>query len=277
MCESDEYSDTESDSGKFQPFMLAYEPNLPEILNGVLNLTKSEVRTYLALLRHQTADVSTLADELDRSKSTVREQLAALRDTELVTRDIRVPESGQYHTYRAVPEAEAKSLLHQVVDSWMGLVVHRIDSLTESSTDDSLMNRSATTPDSESGGPQQALDDNLPSRRNIATSIFGFTYPELKLYLVLLDNPRSTAQELAEVQDLSRTTVVGRLNTLQDRGFVRPAPRTTETGNSIAYEYIPRPLDEVKGAMIEQLDEEWNEYAHSCIEDFDLSSVDYRD
>jgi predicted transcriptional regulator len=277
MRESDEYIDTGPDSSHFQEFKLSYEPDFREILKAVLNVSKAEARTYFALLQQGNADVRSLADEIECSESTVREQLAALRETELVTRDIRVPESGQYHTYQAVPEAEAKSLLHQVVDSWMGLVAHRIDILTESPTDDSLMKRSAAAPDSESGGPQQVLDDNLPSRRSIATCIFGFTYPELKLYLVLLDNPRSTAQELAEVQDLSRTTVVGRLNTLQDRGFARPAPRTTEIGNSIAYEYVPRPLNEVKGAMTEQLKEEWIEYAHSCIEDFDLSSVDYRD
>lgn len=288
MPNSDGDTDTGEYSGDFRDFALSYEPTFLEILEAVLNVSNAEARTYFAVSEHQNVDVSSLADEIDRAESTVRVQLAKLRETELVSRDIRVPERGTHHTYQARPLTEVRSILHEAVDRWVFDVVHRIEHLTEDMSDESFDRRAeaatASTSDAvdvsafdASAVARRALNDEIPSLRSVATCVFGFRYPELKLYLVLLDHPRSTAQELAEVQDLARPTVVGRLNALQDRGLAQPEARVTEIGNSIAYEYLPRPVDETKEAMIEQLHGEWIEYAHRCIDDANLPPVEYRD
>lgn len=280
MRDSNEYTDTRPDFSSFGTFNLSYEPDLQELLNCVLGISKSETRTYFALLQNQDVDIQTLADVLDRAESTLREQVAALREARLVTRDTRVPESGLRHTYRAVPLDEVEPSLREAIAVWGLDAVRRIECLTDSSIDRSTESRSTTSDLSSSStsteepsiAARELWDNELPSLRSISTCVFGIPYPELELYLVLLEYPRSTAQELAENQNFARTTVVGRLNALQDRGFARPAGRETESG-SIAYEYIPRPLDEVKKAMIEQLHEEWIEYAQDCIDEFDASSV----
>lgn len=286
MNESDEFTDAGTSSTHFQEFSLSYEPDFREILKGVLNVNKADARTYFALLQHQIADVGTVADEIGRSENTARRQLAKLRDAELVTRDTRVAKRGTHHTYQPLSLTQAKSMLNVAVDLWVLDAAFRIDHLTEDLTDESSDRRGKATTDSTPDGfdgfdasdvARRALGDEIPSLRSVATCGFGFAYPELELYLVLLNHPRSTAQELATERDLARTTVVGRLNALQDRGLARPEPRETEVGNRIAYEYVPRPLDEVKEAMIEQLHEKWIAHAHDCIDEFDPSSVEYRD
>jgi predicted transcriptional regulator len=286
MHDFDENADTTSDPRGFQQLMLSHEPDLLEILNCVLNITNSQIRTYLALLRNQNADIDTLADELGRSGNTVREHLAVLQENQLVIRDARIMEDGRYYTYEAVTPDEAKPTLHKVVKHWIAHVSDRIDSLKENPTGDPIQYRSgaATVSDNTTdldnftagSATRKILHDETPSLRSISTCVFGLSGPLLKLYLALLKHPRSTAQELAEVQDYARSTVAGRLNDLQDWGLARPAGREIETGNRMAYEYIPRPLDEVKTAMKTQLHKEWNEHTHDCIEEFDLSSVDYR-
>lgn len=243
--------DLELDSRGFQNFDLSHEPDLPDILNCVLDVSKSEVRTFLILLSQQNADVRTLANDLDRSENTVRENLNVLVEEGLVVRDRRVTKQGRFHMYQAPSLAEMKSLLHDAVDRWVGEASDCVASLEEYPTDD-------------------------PSLRTVAKVVFGFERPLMECYIGLLTNPRCTARELAVVQDLARSTVSGRLNDLQDRGLACPVGREIPVSTRIAYEYVPRPLDEVKTAMDEQLRKEWAEFAHKAINEFDLATVDYR-
>jgi predicted transcriptional regulator len=239
-----EYSASELDSSGFQDFTLSHEPDLLMILKSVMSVTKSEARTYIILLHQQNADVQTLADELDRSPNTVREQLDVLREKRLITRDTRIAKRGKYYTYQAPSLAEAKSMLHDAVDRWVVNASDCVDCLEDYPTDGPL------------------------SLRTVTKVAFGFERPVMECYLALLEHPRCTARELAKIRNLARSTVSGRLNVLQDRGLTRPTAREIGTGTRIAYEYVPRPLDEVKEAMKEQLQEGWIEYAHRCIDEF---------
>jgi predicted transcriptional regulator len=275
MDDSDESTDMESDIRGFQPLMLSHRPDFREILSCVLNVSKSEVRTYEALLRQQNADVSTLADELDRSVNTVREQLWTLQEKQLVIRDTRITKQGRHYTYEPIAPAEAKQMLHETIEQWAIYVSNRIDDLADNPMGDPITYRSAAASDSTATVPQQLLHGERPSLRDIATCVFGLKGPVLKQYLALLDHPGSTARELAEAQDLARSTVSGRLNVLQDRGLACPVAREIENSTRIAYEYVPRPLDEVKTAMRDRLDGEknqlegeWTEYAKQTVDEF---------
>jgi predicted transcriptional regulator len=268
MDDSDESADMESDIHGFQPLVLSHRPDFREILTCVLNISKSEARTYEALLRQQNADVNTLADELDRSANTVREQLSALQEKRLVIRDTRITEEGRYYTYEALAPTEAKQMLHEVIDQWVIYVSNRIDDLGGNPLGDPITYRSAAASDSTATVPQQLLHGERPSLQNIATCVFGLKGPVLKQYLALLDHPGSTARELAEAQDLARSTVSGRLNVLQDRGLACPVGREIENSARIAYEYVPRPLDEVTTAMKDQLEGEWAEHVQQTVDEF---------
>lgn len=282
-------SDRQTDSNDFQPLQLSHEPSFPNILESVLGVSKTEVRTYRALLRHQNVGVKTLGEELERSVNTVREQLTVLCENQLATRDTRVAKQGRHYTYQATSPAEAKPMLHDVVDYWIAHVSHRIDVFDSDPSGTAIMFRSASF---ESGWDEDTTESSVslakdshhqilhgvrPSLKDIVTCVFGLSAPVIKLYLSLTEYPRSTAQELAETESLARSTVAGRLNTLQRRGLAYPAGR--ETGGHMAYEYIPRPLDGVKNAMTTQLEGEWADYAHRRIDEFDrsdLSGVDDR-
>jgi len=280
MHDPTDNTDMRPNSREFQQLRLSNEPDLPEILDCVLNITKSQTRTYLALFRNQDSDIRTLADELNRSGNTVREYMTILQEKGLVIRDERITEDGRYYTYEALSQDTAISVLHKSLTHWVAYVTKRIDHLAENTIPDQPMYRSATATASMSNGNQQIsteeTSDEMPSRQCIMSCVFGLRDPLLELYLLLLNHPRSTAQELAGIRDFARSTIAGRLNDLQDRGLARPAGREVETGNHMAYEYIPRPLDEVKSTMKNQLRENWLEHARDCIDEFDLSSVDYR-
>src|SRR5699024_436006 len=238
----------------------------PTILKSVLGVSKAEIRTYRALLRHQNVGVKALSEELNRSVNTVREQLTVLCENQLATRDTRVAKQGGHYTYQATSPAEAKPMLHTVIDYWMAHVSHRIGIFDSDPAGDAIMFRSAS---SESGwdegstespvsptkdSHQQILHGTRPSLKDIVTCVFGLSAPVFKLYLSLTEHPKNTAQELAEIKSLARSTVAGRLNTLQSRGLAYPVGR--ETGGHMAYEYIPRPLDGMKNAMTTQLEGE---------------------
>lgn len=274
MTEPDEDAESGSDS-RFAPLQLSYEPNLPELLNCVYNIRKSEVRTLLTLNQHKNAGVHKLADEIDLAESTVREQVNTLREKELVTRDTRVEKQGTHHTYQAHSNLQGK--LRNDVNQWALRAIDRIRMLEKDSINDSQTLRSTAMPAPTSTDSQEVSQDDLPSLGNMAKWVFGLTKPEMKTYLVLLNNPRRTAEELAEVQDLARTTLVGRLNSLQERGLARPIAKETDVGNSIAYEYIPCPLDDAKEEMVGILEDEWVPHALNCVEEFDFTSVDYRE
>ena len=269
MDDLDEVSDMESDAHGFQPMALSYRPNFREILICILNVGESEVRTYEILLRKQSADVNTLAEEIDRSVNTVREQLSSLQDKWLVTRDTRVTKQGRHYTYEPVSPVESKQMLLETIKPWTVYVSNRIEHLTDNSVGDPMQFRHSTTASNSSANvPQQLLHGEHPSLHTIATYVFGMKGPVLKQYLVLLDHPGSTARELAQVQGLARSTVSGRLNALQKQGLACPVGREIETGARMAYEYTPRPWNEVKTEMKGQVNDDWSEHVEQTIGEF---------
>jgi predicted transcriptional regulator len=270
MNGSNEHIGPETDSRGFQQLSLSHSPDFAEVLMCVLDVPESEARTYLALSQHQSADVYTLAEELDRSSNRVREHLSLLEEKELTARDTRITKQGKHYTYQVLPTTNMRSTLHALIKDWNGYVSDRINSLGEHPIDEPFKYRAVSATASMAITPSEDYGDTL-SVRNIMTGMFGLELPLMKLYLALLGHPGSTAPELAEIQNFARSTVSGRLNDLQDRGLACPAPR--EIDGTMAYEYVPRPLDEVQNAMHDQL-EEWIEHAHQSVEEFDFFTIE---
>ena len=258
----------EPNARAFRSLMLSYRPEFGEILTCVLNVSKSEARTYEALYRHQNVDVHTLANELNRSKNTVREQLSALQKKCLVARDTRITKQGRHYTYAPFPPSDSKEMLLETIKTWKIYVSNRIEHLADDPMGDAIRFRSTATSDSTANVPKQLLHGEHPALQCIATCVFGMKGPVLKQYLHLLDHPENTAREIAAVQGLARSTVSSRLNILQDRGLACPVGREIETGTRMAYEYIPRPWEEVKPAMKDQLEKEWVEHVEKTVDDF---------
>lgn len=280
MRNSSEQNDTKPGSQEFEEIRLSHTSDEPEILDAVLGVSRSATETYFTLLRNQPTPVGPLITLLNRSETGVRDDLSALEDDGLVTEDRRVAEEGRHYTYHALPLEDLKSMLNECIDVFDIHVDSRIDELRESPDGEPLMMRSTASDSSSSSlslspvemtnDSQHPLDGKSISLRSIATAVFGMDKPVLVTYLILLDHPRSTAAELAEIQNLVRGTASIRLNELQKLGLAHPAARYT--GGSPAYEYVPRPFGEVQDAMHEQLDN-WVEDAYHSVRELDRSSV----
>jgi predicted transcriptional regulator len=103
-------------------------PDFRAILSCVFGVQDHESRTYLVLLDSPDSTVAELADELDRDRSNVNRSLTALLEKGLVERRRRLLDPGGYvYEYTAVPLPEAKELLHEALDEWVGTVHERID------------------------------------------------------------------------------------------------------------------------------------------------------
>lgn len=261
---------------KFEQIKLENRPDLPEIMDAVMGVGRESTIVYFTLLRNQGVPVKELSDLIDYSDSWIREKLALLEAHGLVEVDKRVGKEGKHFAYYPLPLEDTKRVLLDALDFFDIHVNSRIDGLRDDPEEMELQFRSAASRSSSESAEVQSvnvrhiLDGRSISFRTIATSVFGISHPELLAYFALLDNPRSSAADLGEIQNLSRGTVTTRLNKLQERGLAYPLARPTS--GSPAYEYVPRPFDEVQSVMHEELDE-WVDHADQIIRDFDQSSA----
>ena len=115
-----------------------------------------------------------------------------------------------------------------------------------------------------------AMDDLVqtedPSFQHVMACVFGIQEHESRTYLVLLDNPSSTVEELAEVLDRDRSNVNRSLTTLLDKGLAKRERRLLDPGGYV-YQYTATPLPEAKELLHEALDQ-WVETVHGAIDEF---------
>ena len=115
-----------------------------------------------------------------------------------------------------------------------------------------------------------AMDDLVqtedPSFQHVMACVFGIQEHESRTYLVLLDNPSSTVEELAEVLDHDRSNVNRSLTTLLDKGLAKRERRLLDPGGYV-YQYTATPLPEAKELLHEALDQ-WVETVHGAIDEF---------
>ncbi|MDZ7729747.1 MAG: helix-turn-helix domain-containing protein [Natrialbaceae archaeon] len=113
----------------------------------------------------------------------------------------------------------------------------------------------------------ELMEQSDPSFTNVMSCVFGIETHETRTYLVLLDHPGSTTEELATVLERDRSTVSRSLGTLQDRGLVSRDRRLLDGGGYI-YQYTAIELPEARTMLVEALDA-WTETVRETIETFD--------
>ncbi|MEZ3115973.1 helix-turn-helix domain-containing protein [Halobaculum sp. MBLA0147] len=105
-----------------------------------------------------------------------------------------------------------------------------------------------------------------PSFQHVMACVFGIQEHESRTYLVLLENPGSTVEELAEELDRDRSNVNRSLTTLLEKGLTRRERRLLDPGGYV-YQYTATPLPEAKELLHDALDE-WVENVHDAIAEF---------
>ena len=105
-----------------------------------------------------------------------------------------------------------------------------------------------------------------PEFAHILSCVFGIQDHESRTYLVLLDNPGSTVEELADTLDRDRSNVNRSLSTLREKGLADRQRRLLDPGGYV-YQYTAVDLPTAKGMLHESLDE-WADSVHDAIEEF---------
>lgn len=105
-----------------------------------------------------------------------------------------------------------------------------------------------------------------PSFQHVLACVFGVQEHESRTYLVLLEHPSSTVEELADVLDRDRSNVNRSLTTLLEKGLAERERRLLDPGGYV-YQYTATPLPEAKELLHDALDR-WVEDVHDAIEEF---------
>ncbi|WP_436930729.1 helix-turn-helix domain-containing protein [Halosimplex halobium] len=108
--------------------------------------------------------------------------------------------------------------------------------------------------------------DEDPDFEEILVCVFGIRDHEVRTYLMVLDNPDSTVEELADRLDRDRSNVNRALATLREKGLVSRKNRIVPGGGNV-YQYTATPLAEARALMHETLDE-WTDSVHTRIDRF---------
>ncbi len=113
----------------------------------------------------------------------------------------------------------------------------------------------------------ELMEESDPSFETVMSCVFGIEAHETRTYLVLLEYPGSTIEELADVLDRDRSTINRSLSTLSDRGLARRDRRLLDGGGYV-YQYTAIALPEAKAALHDALDA-WTATVHGVIDDFE--------
>lgn len=117
----------------------------------------------------------------------------------------------------------------------------------------------------------ELMEQSNPPFRNVLSCVFGIEDHETRTYLVLLEYPGSTIEELASALERDRSTVNRSLSTLVDHGLATRDRRLLDGGGYI-YQYTAIALPEAKTMLHEALDA-WTEQVHDVIDEFDGSTA----
>ena len=119
---------------------------------------------------------------------------------------------------------------------------------------------------SESSDIETLVGTTEPEFAHILSCVFGIQDHESRTYLVLLDHPGSTVEELADTLDRDRSNVNRSLSTLREKGLVERERRLLDPGGYV-YQYTAVDLPTAKGMLHESLDE-WANSVHDAIDEF---------
>jgi predicted transcriptional regulator len=113
---------------------------------------------------------------------------------------------------------------------------------------------------------RELMLDEEPGFQEVLTCVFGIQAHEANTYLVLLDFPGSTVEELANELDRDRSNVNRSLSTLREKGLASRERRLLDGGGHV-YQYTATPLAEARTLLHDTLDA-WADYVHERIDEF---------
>ncbi|MFB6127792.1 MAG: helix-turn-helix domain-containing protein [Halolamina sp.] len=113
---------------------------------------------------------------------------------------------------------------------------------------------------------EELVGTENPSFQHVLACVFGIQDHESRTYLVLLNNPASTVEELADELDRDRSNVNRSLTTLLEKGLAERQRRLLDPGGYV-YQYTATPLPEAKSMLHDALDQ-WVEQVHDAIDGF---------
>ncbi|WP_435360062.1 helix-turn-helix domain-containing protein [Haloarchaeobius sp. DFWS5] len=111
------------------------------------------------------------------------------------------------------------------------------------------------------------IEQPNPNFREVMSCVFGIHEHETRTYLLLIDQPGSTVEELANQLERDRSNVNRSLSTLLERGLATRERRLLDSGGYV-YQYTAESLPEAKQLLHDSLDQ-WVEHVHEVIEGFD--------
>jgi len=92
---------------------------LENIMCCVFNIKPLDVAVYLTLLRNGPSKVSTVAEMLNRDRSTIQRSMQNLIGAGLVRRkQVNLRRGGYFYRYEAVPFSEVRSKILRIIEEW---------------------------------------------------------------------------------------------------------------------------------------------------------------
>lgn len=118
---------------------------------------------------------------------------------------------------------------------------------------------------------RRLLDAEEPPFEEVMACVFGIHGREVRTYLVLLDRPGSTIEELAAALDRDRSNVNRALSRLFELDLAVRQRRLLDSGGYV-YHYTATPLSETNARLHDALDR-WVATVHDRIDAFEEQPV----
>lgn len=119
---------------------------------------------------------------------------------------------------------------------------------------------------------RELMVNEEPRLDEVMACVFGVQKHEVRTYQVLLGNPGSTVEELANALDRDRSNVNRSLSTLREKELAQRRRRLLDGGGHV-YQYTATPLAEARELMHETL-EQWAAAVHDRIDEFDANATE---
>ncbi|AXI25709.1 hypothetical protein CFE53_06065 [Methanofervidicoccus sp. A16] len=104
--------------------------SLENIMCCIFDIKPLDVAVYLTLLKNGPSKVSTIAELLNRDRSTIQRSMQNLIRAGLVRRkQINLRKGGYFYRYEAIPFSEVRSKVLETIEKWRDEVRKWIDDI----------------------------------------------------------------------------------------------------------------------------------------------------
>lgn len=104
--------------------------SLENIMCCIFDIKPLDVAVYLTLLKNGPSKVSTIAELLNRDRSTIQRSMQNLIRAGLVRRkQVNLRKGGYFYRYEAVPFSEVRSRILETIEEWRNEVRRWIEAI----------------------------------------------------------------------------------------------------------------------------------------------------